>query len=277
MGGKPLLLTLVLLLSVTSVSAGTVSLKTSVIVTKSGADVEIIVNIENTGDSIAQNVKVSADFWGETFQFTAQDILAGGKESFRPAGELLFLDDKKLVPGDYPVAVWFSYSDDTLTSFAHAAYGILRTVELPAEDTVQVSLEKAELRQAAEFYVELKNTSLTPRTYAVSVHTTQDVTVEPPSNAVSLDPDQSQQLTFRLTNIAGHEQTVTPMFVFVENETDLHRTMVMETPLAIIENAVVRAKERRTAVTYIAVGAALLLVLSGYLYTRFFVNRATNQ
>ncbi len=246
------------------VYASVINLSTSVVVKKEKLKVAVEVIIENSGDEVAKRVEVSATIGEEKLTFPIQDILPGQKQSFLGEKELVALQKVALLPGEYPMKVFFSYTDSGQMHYTHAAYGMLRTAELPPADFVSIAVDSVSLSDEKNFDVELTNTSPGEREFVVTLHTAPEIVVKPETLRVLLNAGEAKKLSFSLKNTELGNGVVTSAFVFVESEKDaIHRALVKDAAIIINANfgpGVSPVQKRNTTVMAIVSGGSLLLI-----------------
>jgi|GEM_PF-2812928 len=214
--------------------AGTITLNIRATVKKEKMNVKMIVEISNSGDDVAKNVRPFAFVDNSKFNFQSKRVPPGKSVTF--VSEKRFDKLKSMKSGTYPVAFQIRYTDSDNVQHYAPAYGILKTANKYMQNPFNAKINPVTLNDSTDVTVSIHNTADSNARFIASLHTTPKIKISPSKIDCVLSKYDKTNILFKLINNGDQPGSVKPLHLFLEFDDVLfHSTKIFQIPLSIFD------------------------------------------
>jgi hypothetical protein len=190
--------------------AGTIRMQ----VTCSATDQKMTVQMVNTGDENAQNVRATVNFFGQEYQTENISVLPPNKAQNRSFD----LKSQALV-GTYPARVLVDFEDLNSYPFSAVSIQLIRGAKAKSSPLVGM-IEKTSLAGKAKLPLKIHNTSTQEVAVACRIVTPRELVVEEPAFTIAVPPGGTVTRTVRIDNFSGTPTSTYPVHLLMEHTQD---------------------------------------------------------
>ena len=216
----------------------------------------LTVQMSNTGDEPAQNVRAHVTFMGK--EMHTENISSFLPQ--KPQVEKIVLDTADL-KGTYPAVVIVDFEDLNSYPFSSVSIQQIRAGTTSPADLMGVLQGEMELATKVSVPLRIRNKSDREIVVTCTVVTPNELLAEVPEFTLTIPPKGDEQATVELENFSGTPTSAYPVHVLLEYDHDgEHYCVPATTMVTIIPPAPVTSKKFWVVLAIVIVGAALVLL-----------------
>jgi len=231
---KKLIILLILLFIPNLVSAGVISLTTTISTDLMiEDDTKIHVKLLNSGDEPAYNVQIS--LLSEDFE--SNPIFAGVLSPNEPFEEYFNVTlTKEILPGNYPITVLVDYADANGYPFSSVSpSSIIYKNPIPSIVSGDISEISLSSKKSKKLTLNVRNLDDVSHDVNVKLILPRELKVVDDQKIISIEPKEEKQLNFEVSSVSALVGSSYVALASLEYEDDLHHSSFARGIIKIVE------------------------------------------